>query len=72
VVNQLWQTNFTYFKVLCWDWSYLSTILDDYSRYIIAWWLCTTMHAADVIQTLEVALRVSGVKAQGLNTSFAC
>ena len=57
-VNQLWQTDFTYFKVLGWGWFYPSTILDDYSRYIIAWRLCTTMQAADVTQTLEVALRV--------------
>jgi transposase InsO family protein len=27
---------------------YLSTILDDFSRYIIAWKLCTTMTAGDV------------------------
>ena len=59
-VNQLWQTDFTYFKVLGWGWFYLSTILDDYSRYIIAWRLCTTMQAGDVTQTLEVALQVSG------------
>jgi transposase InsO family protein len=53
-VNQLWQTDFTYFKVIGWGWFYFSTILDDYSRYIIAWRLCTTMQAADVTQTLEV------------------
>ena len=34
--NQLWQTDFTYLKVIGWGWFYLSTILDDYSRYIIA------------------------------------
>ena len=35
--NQLWQTDFTYLKIIGWGWYYLSTILDDYSRYIIAW-----------------------------------
>ena len=32
-------------------WYYLSTILDDYSRYFIAWKLCTTMKAGDVTDT---------------------
>ena len=43
--NQMWQTDFTYLKVIGWGWFYLSTILDDFSRYIIAWKLCTTMRA---------------------------
>jgi putative transposase len=39
--HQLWQTDFTYLKVIGWGWYYLSTILNDYSRYTIAWKLCT-------------------------------
>ena len=58
--NELWQTDFTYLKVIGWGWFYLSTILDDYSRYIIAWKLCKTMKAADVTDTLELALVASG------------
>ena len=58
--NQLWQTDFTYLKVIGWGWYYLSTILDDYSRYIIAWKLCTTMKAKDVTDTLDLALKASG------------
>ena len=58
--NQLWQTDFTYFKIIGWGWFYLSTILDDYSRYIIAWKLCTTMKAGDVTETLKLALEASG------------
>ena len=41
-------------------WFYLSTILDDYSRYIIAWKLCTTMKTKDVTDTLKLALQASG------------
>ena len=58
--NQLWQTDFTYLKVIGWGWFYLSTILDDYSRYVIAWKLCTTMKAEDVTYTLNLALEASG------------
>jgi putative transposase len=58
--NQLWQTDFTYLKVIGWGWFYLSTILDDFSRYIIAWKLCTTMKADDVTDTLNLALVASG------------
>jgi transposase InsO family protein len=59
-IDQLWQTDFTYLKVIGWGWFYLSTILDDYSRYIIAWKLCTNMKAEDVTDTLELALQASG------------
>jgi len=58
--NELWQTDFTYLKVIGWGWFYLSTVLDDFSRYIIAWKLCTTMKADDVTDTLELALKASG------------
>ena len=58
--NEMWQTDFTYFKIIGWGWVYLSTILDDFSRYVIAWKLCTTMKAQDVTDTLELALAASG------------
>lgn len=54
--NQLWQTDFTYLKVTGWGWYYLSTVLDDFSRFIVAWKLCTTMRAEDVTATLALAL----------------
>ena len=58
--NQLWQTDFTYLKVIGWGWFYLSTVLDDFSRYIIAWKLFTTMKAQDVTDTLDLAIAASG------------
>lgn len=43
-----------------WGWFYLSTILDNFSRYVIGLKLCTTMKAGDVTDTLQVALAASG------------
>jgi putative transposase len=58
-VNQMWQTDFTYFKIIGWGWYYLSTVLDDYSRYILHWELCSTMKTADVTRSLDMALKVA-------------
>lgn len=58
--NEMWQTDFTYFKIIGWGWVYLSTVLDDFSRYIISWKLCSTMRAEDVTDTLDLALAASG------------
>jgi transposase InsO family protein len=59
--NQLWQTDFTYLKITGWGWYYLSTVLDDFSRFIVAWKLCATMKAQDVSDTLDLALAKSGL-----------
>jgi putative transposase len=59
--HQLWHTDFTYLRVIGWGWCYLSTVLDDFARYILAWKLCATMTATDVADTLTLALRSSGL-----------
>jgi len=60
-VNELWQTDFTQFKVLDWGYYYLCTVLDDFSRYILAWRLAPTMGSTDVEQTLNIAVAKTGV-----------
>ena len=60
-INELWQTDFTYFKVIGWGWFYLSTVLDDYSRCILSWKLFTTMNTSDVQETLDMAIEETGV-----------
>jgi putative transposase len=61
-VHQMWQTNFTYFKIIGWGWYYLSTIIDDYSRYIVHWELCSTTKAQDVQSTVATAIKKQGLK----------
>ena len=60
-IHELWQTDFTYFRITGWGWYYLSTVLDDFSRYIIAWKLTTSMTALDVKDTLDEAIKNTGV-----------
>jgi transposase InsO family protein len=60
-INELWQTDFTYFKITGWGWYYFSSVLDDYSRYIIAWKLFSSMSAEDVQDLLDVAIAKTGV-----------
>ena len=61
-VHELWQTDFTYLRVMGWGWYYLSTVMDDFSRYLIAWQLSPTMGAEDVMATLDAALERTGVE----------
>ena len=61
-INELWQTDFTYFKITGWGWYYFSGVLDDYSRYIIAWKLFSSMSAADVQEVLDLAIAKTGVE----------
>jgi len=36
-------------------------VLDDFSRFIVAWKLCATMQATDVTDTLDLGLAASGL-----------
>lgn len=58
-VHQQWQTDFTYFKIIGWGWYYLATIMDDYSRYIIHWELCSNMESDDAMRVVGQALSIT-------------
>ena len=60
-INQMWQTDFTYFKIIGWGWYYLSTVLDDYSRYILSWDLRPNMSSEDVKPSVEKAMHFAGL-----------
>jgi len=59
--NEMWQTDFTYFKISAWGWYYLGTVLDDYSRKILAWKLYPSMGVNDVKDLLDAAIAETGV-----------
>jgi len=61
-VNELWQIDFTQLKVVNWGWYYLCTVLDDFSRYIVAWRLAPTMTSDDAKATLDLAIAETGVQ----------
>lgn len=61
-VNEMWQTDFTYFRIIGWGNYYLSTILDDYSRFIIAWELKSNMKVEDARSTVDKAILETGIK----------
>jgi putative transposase len=56
-IHQMCQTDFTYFIIMGWGWYYLSTVLYDYSRYIVNWELCSTMKADDVKESSMLPLK---------------
>lgn len=60
-INEMWQTDFTQFKVFNWGYYYLCTVLDDFSRYILAWHLSPTMATTDVEHTLNQAIAATGI-----------
>lgn len=60
-VDEMWQTDFTYFKIIGWGNYYLCTVLDDYSRFIIAWDLCVNMKATDARKTVDKAILSAGL-----------
>jgi transposase InsO family protein len=60
-IHQQWQTDFTYFKIIGWGWYYLATVMDDYSRYIITWELCSNMETDDAKRVVGEAIVESGI-----------
>jgi transposase InsO family protein len=59
--HQLWATDASYFKVTGWGYYYLVTVMDDYTRYILAWKLQKDMSANSLIEVVQDAVDATGM-----------
>ena len=59
--HQLWATDASYFRVIGWGYYYLVTVMDDFSRFILAWKLQRDMTADSLIAVVQEAVDVTGM-----------
>jgi len=59
--HQMWATDASYFKVVGWGYYYLVTVMDDYSRFILAWKLQKDMSADSLIEVVQEAVDATGM-----------
>ncbi len=54
--NEQWQSDVSYFFVVGWGWYYFISVLDDYSRYILAWAVKPDMTAQSISDVVQQAV----------------
>jgi transposase InsO family protein len=59
--HQLWATDASYFRVTHRGYYYMVTVMDDFSRFIIAWELKIDMTAASFIDVVQEAVDATGM-----------
>lgn len=59
--HQLWATDASYFRVVGWGYYYLVTVMDDYSRFILAWKVQRDMTADSLIEVVQEAVDATGM-----------
>jgi putative transposase len=59
--HQMWATDASYFRVVGWGYYYLVTVMDDYSRFILAWKLQKDMSANSLIEVVQEAVDTTGM-----------
>jgi putative transposase len=59
--HQMWATDASYFRVVGWGYYYLVTVMDDYSRFILAWKLQKDMSASSLIEVVQEAVDATGM-----------
>ena len=59
--HQMWATDASYFRVCGWGFYYLVTVMDNFSRFIIAWRLQTDMASDSFIEVVQDAVDLTGM-----------
>jgi transposase InsO family protein len=59
--NELWASDCSHLKVIGWGWYYLISVMDDYSRFILAWDLKKDMTGRSLEDVLQQAVDVTGM-----------
>ena len=59
--NEMWATDCSYLRVIDWGYYYLITVMDDYSRYILAWELKRDMTSDSLIDVVQKAVDAAGM-----------
>jgi len=59
--NQMWATDASYFRVIGWGYYYMVTVMDDYSRFILAHKLQRDMTSDSFIEVVQEAVDRTGM-----------
>jgi len=59
--HQMWAIDASYFRVAGWGYYYLVTVMDDYSRFILAWKLQKDMSSDSLIEVIQEAVDATGM-----------
>jgi transposase InsO family protein len=59
--HQMWATDASYFRVVGWGFYYMVTVMDDFSRYILAWKLQRDMTSNSFIEVVQDAVDLTGM-----------
>ena len=59
--HQLWATDASYFRVVGWGYYYLVTVMDDFSRFILAWKLQEDMTTDSLIEVVQETIDTTGM-----------
>lgn len=59
--HQLWATDASYFRVVGWGYYYMVSVMDDYSRFILAWRLQVDMTSPSLIDVVQDAVDLTSM-----------